>query len=223
MRRLLRVFTVLACVTMLAGCATKAPQFDYSAFRAAKPVSMLVLPPVNDSPDIKATSGVWSHALRPLSEAGYYVLPASLVDESLRSNGILSPQEAHEIPIGKLRDEFGADAVVYIKISRYGTSYMVVNSETRVDVSARVVDLRDGRELWVGSAFASSAEQSQQSQGGLAGLLVAAVLKQIIGTTSDAAYNYAGIANARLLGVPRYNGILPGPRSPLAGVATPPQ
>ena len=103
---------------------------------------------------------------------------------------------------------------------RYGTRYLVLDSETRVEVEGRIVDLRDGRLLWSGKAFASSAEQSQ-GHGGLVALLVVALLKQVVDTASDAAYGYAGIAQARLLGAPRYNGVLPGPRSPLYGQPMP--
>lgn len=223
MKRLLCRVSLLSCLLVAAGCATKVQPYDYTEFRTAKPASLLVLPPLNDSPDVKASAGVWSHTTLPLSEAGYYVLPVTLVDETLRQNGIQTPAEAQEIPYPKLREVFGADAAVYIKISRYGTSYQVVDSETRVDVEARIVDLRSGKMLWNGKAFATSAEQSQQSQGGLVGLLVAALVKQIVGTTTDAAYNYAGIASARMLGVPRVNGILPGPRSPLFGQPLPGQ
>ena len=127
------------------------------------------------------------------------------------------------LPISKLREVFGADAVVYIKVARYGTSYKVVDSETRVEVEGRMVDLRTGQDLWAGRAFASSAEQSQQSQGGLVGLLVTAIVKQIVGTATDASFNFAGTAQVRLLGAPRYNGILPGPRSPQFGQPMPTQ
>lgn len=96
-------------------------------------------------------------------------------------------------------------------------------SETRVELEGRIVDLRTGQELWAGKAFASSAEQSQQSQGGLVGLLVTAIVKQIVGAATDASYNFAGTAQARLLGAPRYNGILPGPRSPQYGQPVPTQ
>jgi hypothetical protein len=116
-----------------------------------------------------------------------------------------------------LREYFGADAAVYIKVRQYGTSYAVISSTTTVALEARVVDLRSGELLWQGEARASSAEQQQQNQGGLIGLLVTAVVKQIIGTVSDASYNYAAIANQRLLGAPRQNGLLPGPRSPAYG------
>jgi hypothetical protein len=216
MRKLWIPLVALA-LALLGGCANKPVARDYSAFNAAKPATLLVLPPLNNSPDVKATPGVWAQATFPLAEAGYYVLPVTLVDETLKQNGIQTAAEAQQIPHQKLRDVFGADAAVYINVTRYGTSYKVVDSETRVDVEARLVDLRTGQELWSGSAFATSAEQSQQNQGGLAGLLIAAVVKQIIGTVSDNTFTFAGTAQTRLLGAPRFNGILPGPRSPLYG------
>jgi hypothetical protein len=210
-------------LALLGGCATKAPPYDYSALMRAKPVTLLVMPPVNDSPDVKATPSLWSHATMPLSEAGYYVLPVTLVDETFRQNGVNTANEAQDIPYPKLRDVFGADAAVYIKVTKYGTSYAVVASETRVEVEGRIIDLRSGELLWQGKAVATSAEQQQQSQGGVVGLLVAAVVKQVIGTSTDAAYNFAGIASQRMLGAPRYNGVLPGPRSPSYGKAPPVQ
>jgi hypothetical protein len=212
----LSLCTLAVALSLLAGCATKPAGWDYTAFQRAKPRSLLVLPPISESPDIKATPSVWSHATRPLAEAGYYVLPVTLVDTTFRENGVPTANDAQDIPFAKLRDYFGADAAVYIKVKKYGTAYQVIASETRVEVEARIVDLRSGDLLWQGTAAASSAEQ-QQNQNGLVGLLVAAVVNQIIGTTTDAAYNYAGIASTRLMAAPRFNGVLPGPRSPLYG------
>lgn len=202
---------------LLGGCATKAPPYDYSSFQKAKPASLLVLPPVNDSPDVKATPGTWAQATRPLAEAGYYVLPVTLVDETFRENGLTTANEIQQVPYPKLRDFFGADAAVYLKVKKYGTSYAILSSDTRVEVEGRIIDLRSGELLWQGTAYASSAEQQQQSQGGLVGLLVTALVNQIVGTATDAAFTYAAIADQRMLGVPRYNGLLPGPRSPLYG------
>lgn len=208
---------LIGALVLLTGCATPPPPFDYTAFQKSKPVTLLVLPPLNDSPEVKATPGVWAHSTRPLAEAGYYVLPVAVVDETFKQNGIQTAAQAHEISPAKLREVFGADAAVYIKVTRYGTSFKIIDSETRVDVEGRIVDLRTGDVLWTGTGFASSSEQSQQSQGGLVGMLIAAAVKQIIGTASDASFNYAGTAQARLLGAPRLNGVLPGPRSPLYG------
>ena len=209
--------TVLALSAIVSGCVTPPPPVDYSAFTQAKPASLLVLPPVNDSPEVNATPGVWAQATRPLAEAGYYVLPVTLVDETFRQNGLNMAAETHEVSPQKLREFFGADAAVYLRVKRYGTSYAVLASDTRVEVEGRIVDLRSGELLWQGTAFASSLEQQQRAQGGLVGLLVTALVNQIVGTATDAAFNYASIANQRLLGAPRYNGVLPGPRSPLYG------
>ena len=217
--KLTRPFVYAAALGLLflGGCATKPPPYDYSAFQKAKPASLLVMPPVNESPDVKATPSTWAHATRPLAEAGYYVLPVTLVDETFRQNGLNTANEIQDVPYPKLRDFFGADAAVYLKVKKYGTSYAIVSSDTRVEVEGRIVDLRTGELLWQGKAFASSAEQQQQSQGGILGLLVTALVKQIVGTVTDAAFNYAAIADQRMLGAPRYNGVLPGPRSPLFG------
>ncbi len=115
---------------LMSGCATKAPPYDYTAFNQAKPATLLVLPPLNESPDVKATPSLWSNATKPLAEAGYYVLPVTLVDETLRQNGVETATDAHSIATNKLRDYFGADAAVYIKVTRYGSTYSVVMSET---------------------------------------------------------------------------------------------
>jgi hypothetical protein len=210
----------LALALCFGGCANKPVAYDYTAFRAANPASLLVLPPINDSADIKASAAVWSNAVRPLAENGYYVLPVTLVDETLKQNGIQSAHDAHAIPQAKLREVFGADAAVYVKVTRYGTTYLVVGSETRVDVEARIVDLRRGDLLWAGKAMATSAEQGNQTGGGLVGLLVTALVKQIVASASDATYNYAAMADARLFGR-RFNGVLAGPRSPNHGTPPP--
>jgi hypothetical protein len=199
---------------LLAACATPPPK-DYSAFQRARPASILVLPPLNESPDIKATPAVWSSVTRPLAEAGYYVVPVTLADETFKQNGVTTAHDAQQIPADKLRQFFGADAALYLRVSEYGARYQVVVSETAVRVSARLVDLRDGALLWEGTARASSAEQQQAGQGGLIGLLAQALVNQIISATTDAAYGYAGIAGTRLINGPE--GVLYGPRSPRSG------
>ncbi len=217
--RRLFLCSLLASLGLLFGCATPVPR-DYSAWQQAKPATLLVLPPINESPEVKATPGAWASATLPLAEAGYYVLPVTLVDETFRQNGVTSAEDAHSIPVTKLREVFGADAAVYIRVKQYGTKYAVVASETRVDLEARIVDLKTGASLWDGTASASSSE-SQNNQGGLAALLIKALINQVVGTATDAAYTYAGVASTRLLGAPRFNGVLPGPRSPLYGQPLP--
>ena len=201
-----------AAALLATGCATPTP-YDYSAFKQSRPTSILVLPPLNSSPDVAATYSMLAQVTQPLAESGYYVLPVSLVDETFRQNGLHNPGEMHEVALQKLREIFGADATLYIDIKQYGTSYAVLSSESRVTAEARLIDLRNEQLLWQGQATASSAE-GRSSSGGLVGLLVQAVVAQIVESVTNQSHPIAGITSTRLLAAGRPNGILYGPRSP---------
>lgn len=207
----------LALTLVVTGCTTnKTPPTDYSAFKESKPRSILVLPPVNKSPDVNATHGFLSNVTRPLAESGYYVFPVAVVEETFKQNGATNPDDINAIPLKKLHDIFGADAVMYITITDYGTSYQVISSDTRVIASARLVDSRTGKELWTGAASASSNEGQTNNNGGLLGMVINAAITQIAHSATDKAYDVAGIASARLFS-PGPRGLLYGPRSPKYG------
>ncbi len=207
----------LALTLVVTGCTTnKTPPADYSAFKESKPRSILVLPPVNKSPDVNATHGFLSNVTRPLAESGYYVFPVAVVEETFKQNGATNPDDINAIPLKKLHDIFGADAVMYITITDYGTSYQVISSDTRVIASARLVDSRTGKELWTGAASASSNEGQTNNNGGLLGMVINAAITQIAHSATDKAYDVAGIASARLFS-PGPRGLLYGPRSPKYG------
>lgn len=204
----------LASALVLSGCAAKKQPTDYSAFRESKPRSILVLPPKNQSPEVNASHGFASEVTLPLAESGYYVFPVAVVEETFRQNGVTTPDDISAIALKKLHDIFGADAVLYITVTSYGTSYQVVSSETRVAATARLVDLRTGKELWKGSTLASSAEnQGYNNNAGILTTLLTAAISQISGTVTDRAREYAAIASVRLLSAGADGQLLYGPRS----------
>lgn len=202
----------LLIAALASGCATRQPR-DYTAFKQSRPASILVLPPTNESPEVNASYSMLSQVTFPLAESGYYVFPVALVDETFRQNGFNNPAEMHQVNLKKLREIFGADAALYINIKQYGTSYVVISSETRVTAEARLIDLKTEQVLWTGTATASSAE-GRNSSGGLAGLLVQAIVTQIVESASNRGHPIAGITSQRLLSAGTPNGILFGPRSP---------
>jgi hypothetical protein len=216
---LVQRFSLLLVVSLTLGaCATSnRAGYDYSAFVAAQPASVLILPPTNVSPDVKATYGMLAQMTKPLAEAGYYVVPVGLMDSAFKENGVHNADEAQSISTKRLREIFGADAALYTEITEYGSSYQLVRAETAVAARARLVDLRTDTILWEGSARASSAEQQNSNNGGgLVGLLVEAAVTHIANNLSDKSYEIAGMTSQRLLS-PGANGILIGPRSPLYG------
>jgi len=201
---------------LLGGCVT--PQhFDYSTYKRLNPKSILVLPPLNNTTDIAATYSVMSTISAPIAEAGYYVYPVAVVAETFKENGLQNAGEIHQVPLAKLQQIFGNDAVLYITVERYGAVYQVIQSNVIVTVHANLVDARTGVSLWKGAASASSAEREGNNGGGLVGILVNAAIKQMIHSIGDSGYPIARIASDRLLTPTKGGGLLYGPRSPLFG------
>lgn len=209
-----RRISLLAAFLLFTGCAASQKDIDYTAYRQSKPRSILVLPPLNNSPDMRATYSFLSTVTQPLAEAGYYVFPVALVDQTFRENGLLNPGEMHQAPPAKIREIFGADSTLYITVTEYGPVYHILSSEIRVTANAKLVDNRDGQLLWQGQATASDSEGRNNSGGGLVGALIVAVVKQIVSNVGDQGHPVARNASKRLLEV-RPNGLLYGPRSPL--------
>ena len=197
---------LVAAVALLAGCVTVAPK-DYTEFRKSNPLSILVLPPVNESNEVLATYSLLTTMTRPLAELGYYVMPVVMVDGLLRENGLALPAEMHQAPLDKLRAVFGADAVLYITIEKYGSKYQLLASNTFVHARAKLLDARTGIQLWAG--------QVQTVYSGQSGL-IEALVEQVMNKLVDQAHQVAGMASYQLLTIPG-QGLPKGPRHPEHG------
>ncbi len=218
---MLRLFIFAISTALLSGCVSLPPSHDYSAFRNADPHSIIVLPPVNNTPEVIAPYSMLSQIVVPIAESGYYVYPTAVVDQTFKSNGLTVAEDIHALPVSKIREIFGADAALYVTIEEYGTSYVVLSSDTIVTASASLVDLKTGTVLWQDAATASSAETRGNSGGGLVGMLVEAALNQIIETVTDRGFDIAALTSNRLLSSEAHNGLLYGPRSPKYGQPAP--
>jgi hypothetical protein len=179
----------------LSGCAETKP-FDYTNFRQHRPRSILVLPPVSQSTDIRGTYGYLSTVTKPLAEMGYYVFPVALVDQFLKENGLPGPGEMHQAPLKKFAEIFGTDSVMYITLVEYGAKYHVLSSAATVKAEARLVDARSGLLLWEGETRAK--QESGGNSGGLIGALVQAAVTQIVASTTDASHTISMDANQML-------------------------
>ena len=209
------IFSVFVALFFNA-CALSEPEiYDYSVLQQAKPRSILVLMPTNETTEVDAGAAVLANAIYPLSEAGYYVFDPVLVHETFKNNGIYEASEIQNVSAHKLRQIFGADAVLYLNVVKYGTSYMLIKSTNVVAVNAKLVDLRSGAMLWEGSAQVS--DDSSRGSSDLVGMLISAVIKQIGDTVSDAGYKLSASADAMLLGQNCNKCLLYGPYSPRYG------
>ncbi len=204
---LVSLAAAVAC--MLAGCASE--PFDYTLFRAHMPRSILVLPPLDASMEVGAGSAYLSTVTEPLAERGYYVFPVAVVEAILRENGLPTAGEMHGVSLAKIDEIFGADAVLYAKVTRWGTAYRVLDSATEVAVEASLVHVRTGTEIWRGSGYA--VRSSSEGSSDLGGMLVAALVHQVASAAGDRSRDLAGDCNAVLFRNER-DGLLLGPLHP---------
>jgi len=205
--RLLIPGLLATAMVAFTGCVTK--PYDYTNFRAHPPRSILVLPPLNESTDTRGTYGYFSTVTRPLAEMGYYVYPVVVVDQYMKENGLPTAGEMHQIPLDKIREIIGADAVLYITLKQYGSKYQVVSSTTIVTAEGKLVDVKTGTTLWEGTA---SVQQSSSSGNILADLVVAAV-DQAINSSTDQAHDLASQVNIQMF-TTKDHGLLYGPYFP---------
>lgn len=192
---------------LMGGCATLPPK-DYSLYEAHMPKSILVLPPINQTSEINANYSFYTQTSKPIAEMGYYVYPVVLVDQFFKENGVTIADEMHNIPLDKLYEVFGADAVLYITVEQYGSKYVVFSSNTIIVASAVMVDSKSGEEIWRGRVH--------HVQAGSSGL-IEAIVEQVVNKLVDQPHVAAGFATQVLL-VPQGQGLLKGFRHPEFGI-----
>lgn len=206
---MLRSLAILAvmCLTCV-GCATK--PYDYTNFRSYKPRSILVLPPINESTDVKGTYGYLSTVTMPIAELGYYVYPVAMVDQFFKENGMPMAGDMHQAPLDKIREITGADSVLYITLKQYGTKFVILNSVTIVTADAKLVSTKDAAVLWQGTL--SAQQDSSGGQNNLIAMLISALVTQMVSKSTDNAHKVALIANQQFGAKGR--GLLVGPYRP---------
>ncbi|MCG8528042.1 MAG: DUF799 domain-containing protein [Opitutales bacterium] len=206
MRNYLNILLFTFVALIITGCKTIEPK-DYSLFEQHRPKSILIVPPKNSSTEINAGFAVLTQSVEPISELGYYVYPVVLVNDYFIQNGLTVADEIHNIPIKKLDDVFGTDAVLYINVENYGSKYQVFASNTYVYLSAKLVDCKSGLVFWE--------NRTEYVYAGSSGL-IEALIEQIVNKLADTPFKVAELAAHQCYSVPG-QGLLLGHRHPEFG------
>ncbi len=178
---------VLAAI-MLTGCVAQEVKRDQSAYIAAAPRSILVVPIVNKSLEVDASNYMLTTLPATLGEKGYYVFPVNTTKFVLEHEGFYESEKIHQQPTADLAKLFGADAVLYLTINRWDAQYAIISTSVTVEVQYRMV-AKDGTEIWQDSR---KIVYTPQNSGGhpLAQLIVAVINAAV----TRAAPNYMPLA-----------------------------
>lgn len=197
MRIMARNILLAAVLIALAGCATGPEPKDYSAFRAANPRSILVVPVINHSEEVEAADLFLSTLPVPLAERGYYVFPVNMVRGLMEEDGIGDARLVHGTESGILGALFGADAILYVEILEWRPQYAVLSTGITVHFLYTLKDARTNELLW------QDQEEFFHNQSAGSGNIIADLLANaIIAGIANAGSNYtpaAMAANGRAL------------------------
>lgn len=204
------LFSLSLCLLLIISCATVPPQTkDYSKFRDEDPKSILIVPVVNRSADVDAPDYFLSTATLPIAERGYYVFPVNLVKRLLEDDGLSDANIVHSADPTRLRELFGADAILYISIERWDARYAVLSTTVTVEFKYILKSGKTGEVLWENSEMMVYTPETQSSGNVLGDLIVMAVAAAV----TKAAPNYIPLAKqANELGVTKpHHGLPAGP------------
>ncbi|NQY54298.1 MAG: DUF799 family lipoprotein [Campylobacteraceae bacterium] len=205
MRKLNYISIVVAITFLFTGCGVVSQSLVskgqlYPKLYKQHPKTILVLPAKNTTTSVDATDHFRYTITKPLAEKGYYVFPVHLVDSFFKSENLTNSEQIRQIPVKKLKEIFNADAILYVDINAWDTSYAVVSSSVDVGLSFSLVDANSGEEIWNNYAYAYS-YAGPGSNSGLFGLLVSAIAAAI-----NTSVDYTELANvSNIAGV----GIMP--------------
>jgi len=191
MKKLL--FLTIIVTIVFSSCSTTSNIPKSTAYKGIydeKPLSVLLMPPINRSTNVEAKEYFHSTLNIPIANAGYYVIPPFLSMEILKRESAYDAELFLNSPLTKFREVFGADLAVFTIIHNWDKSAIAANVYVKVEyvikstTSNEIVYTRTG-DITYNASVSTNA-------GGLAGLVADVALSAI----NTAATKYVDVARA---------------------------
>ncbi len=170
----MRIISSGLILAVLTGCVAQPVKQDMSAFQAAAPRSILVVPTINKSLDVDAPNYVLAALPVPIANKGYYVFPVNTTKYVLEQEGFYEGERIHQMGTPELAKLFGADAVLYVSINRWDAQYAFITTVVTVEFDYRLVS-KGGAEIWKESKRMQYQPQNNNSGSPIAMLVVAVI------------------------------------------------
>ncbi len=184
MREFIRYGLLLACVLPIA-CQSAPPVPDYEKFYAERPFTVVVPPVRNQTADAEAPRFFLSTITKPLVDRGYYVLPVEATADILAAEGLADGGALDGVSPARFEEYLGADAVLFITLLSWDTTYAVLVSQVTVSMHYKLVSTRTGAVLWETSHQEVLQSNSGGGGGGLGGLIAAAINAAVTAAATD--------------------------------------
>ncbi len=168
---------VLLAVVLLTGCGTNITKEEFAPkIYTERPTSILVLPPINKTTAADAKEYYSTTVTEPLANDGYYVFPMEIVNDVLQQEGLYDTETMLNVQPQKFKEYFGADAVLYVTIEKWNTSYLITAGSVTVKAACELRSTLTGEVIWFyDDEVTINTSGDSGGQGGLLGFIVSAV------------------------------------------------
>ena len=125
-------FIILCCIATSCGMLnTVTRESQYAKMYEEQPITLLVMPPINNSTNVEAKDLLYTSISRPLIEAGYYVISPLLAMDVLKAESAYDSELFFDAPLTAFQNYFGADAVVFSVIDTWAKKGMGIETKIR--------------------------------------------------------------------------------------------
>ena len=126
------LFAIAACLLTSCGLGSSVTRGNqYARMYEEKPVTLLVMPPINNSTNVEAKDLLYTSISRPLVEAGYYVISPLLSLDVLKAESAYDSELFYDAPLTSFNNVFGADAVVFSVIESWNKKGLGIQTKLR--------------------------------------------------------------------------------------------
>lgn len=113
---------------------------QYAKMYDEKPLTFLVMPPINNTTDVDAKDYLFTSISRPIIENGYYVVPPMLSMEIMKAESAYDAELFIDGDQSVFRRYFGADAVIYTEINTWAKQGFGITTDLRYIMKSTVTN-----------------------------------------------------------------------------------
>ena len=189
-------FLSLIVVVCASSCTSTKPVSRYEAYKGMydeKPMTVLLMPPINRSTNIEAKEFFHSTLNVPIANAGFYVIPTFLSMEILKKESAYDAELFLNAPLTKFGEIFGADMAVFSIIHKWDKSSLA--AKVYIDIEYVIKSTKTNQVLYTRRGSVTYDASVKSTSGGLLGGL-AAMAASAINTASTKYVDVARDCNA---------------------------
>ena len=159
----------LAVVSFVSCTTTRTMGEQYAAMYAEKPITIAIMPPINQTTHAEAKDYFYTTMYMPLCEKGYYVYSPYLTMEMFQQESAYDAEQFLEKDLSVFRNVLGADAAMFTIIKDWRRNN--VGGKLKVDVEYILRSTKTGQTLYQREGIISVDTSVSGGNGGFGALL----------------------------------------------------